>query len=380
MFFPYIYTLLTALALIVTSPLLLIIAIRQKYRRSIPARFFLFRNSPFPEGGVHFHACSFGEVRALAPLIERTERPRISVITQTGFDEAQKYGGEVRFLPFEPWLWLWLKPQKALVVAEAELWFLLFFLAKRRGAKTILVNARISDPSYPKYRRFQWFYREIFNYVDVVFAQTEEDRKRLEELGAKRVEVTGNLKLLVQPKPTRRYRKSSSLITAASTHDPEEEIIATAWIEAGAPGTLVVVPRHPERFDEVDELLSHIARREGLSYHRLRDREELDSKLVLADRMGELVNIYGSSDLVILGGSFIPDVGGHNPIEPASLGVPIISGPYYHNQRATYQAVQGIKIVEGEKLSEALLTPPPPPKIQEKIDLEPIYRELEDVV
>jgi len=283
-------------------------------------------------------------------------------------------------LPFEPLLWLWMRPQKALVVTEAELWYLLFFLAKRRYSKTLLINARISEESFPRYRRLAWLYRRIFANIDAVFAQSEEDKERLEALGAKNVAVTGSLKLLARPKPQKNYPKKGYTIVAASTHEPEEEIVATAWIEAGKPGTLVVVPRHPERFDEVDELLRHIARREGLSYHRLSERGDLKSDIVLADVMGELIDLYGAADLVVLGGSFAPGVGGHNPIEPASLGKPIISGPHFHQQRATYDAVEGIAVVEAGSLADALQNPPPGAKVAGKADIEPILAELADVV
>ena len=317
----------------------------------------------------------------MAPLIQEVDEPNISVITQTGCAEALKYeGAQVRYLPFEPLLWWWLRPQKALVVMEAELWYLLFFLSKRRGAKTLLVNARISERSFSRYKRFSWLYRRIFASIDKVFAQSEEDRRRLEALGAKDVEVVGNIKLLAKPKPTKAYEKIRPLIVAASTHDPEEEIIATEWVmRLKGDTTLAVVPRHPERFDEVDELLGHIAKREGLRYHRLSQKENFDADIVLVDKMGELVNIYAIADLVVLGGSFA-QVGGHNPLEPAFFGVPIISGPHIFNQKESYSYVDGIEIVEASELGQALTKPWRPTEIVAKADIEPIIKELRDVV
>ncbi len=378
--FPYLYTALGICIYLLALPFLLIASLKPKYRRSIPARFFLYKNPPFTKQSIHFHVCSFGEARAIAPLVEAVEEPNISVITQTGYEEAKRLSEEVRYLPFEPWLWLWLKPQKALVVFEAELWYLLFFLSKRRGAKTLLLNARMSDRSFPRYMRLRWFYRRVFANIDKIYAQSEKDKKRLEALGAKDVEVVGNLKLLQKPVPTKKYEKEGYLIVAASTHDPEEEIIATAWLEAGKEGILAIAPRHPERFDEVDELLAHIAKREGLSYHRLSEREDLRSDIVLVDRLGELINLYSVAECVILGGSFVEGVGGHNPIEPAFFHKPIISGPHYFNQQESYASVEGIEVVEPSELKEALAKPCTPTKIVKEVDMEPILRELRDVV
>ncbi len=353
--FVYLYTFVVSLFYILSLPALFALSFKQKYRRSIPARFLLYKNPPFNKNSIYFHACSLGETKALAPLVEEFEEVNISVITQTGFEVARKYrNANVRYLPFEPLLWWWLKPQKAVVVMEAELWYLLFYLSRKRGAKTFLINARISDRSYPRYKRFAWLYRRIFANIDYVFAQREIDKERLELLGAKNVKVVGNIKLLGKPKVTKHYTKIRPIIVAASTHDPEEEIIATDWVMSQKDKTtLVVVPRHPERFDEVDELLSHIAKREDLRYHRLSQKESLDADIVLVDVMGELVNLYAVADLVILGGSFVP-VGGHNPIEPAFFGVPIVSGEHIFNQKESYAAVKGIEIVDTSKLQEVL--------------------------
>ncbi len=380
--FAYLYTFVVSLFYILSLPALLALSLKKKYRRSIPARFFLYKNPPFQRSSIHFHACSLGETKALAPLIQEFKSVNLSVITQTGFDEAKRYGNaDVRYLPFEPLLWWWLRPQKALVVMEAELWYLLFFLSKKRGAKTFLINARISDRSYPRYKRFAWLYRHIFSNIDHVFAQREVDKERLEFLGAKNVEVVGNIKLLNRPKVTKLYAKTRPIIVAASTHDPEEEIIATDWVMSQKDKTtLVVVPRHPERFDEVDELLGHVAKREELSYHRLSQSESLDADIVLVDRMGELVNFYAIADLVILGGSFVP-VGGHNPIEPAFFGVPIVSGKHIFNQKETYAAVEGIQIVDAAKLQEVLQQKSwQPTKIVTTFDADKVIGAIKDVV
>ncbi len=379
--FAYLYTALGWGLWLVGLFLLPLLLLKKKYRQSFPARWLLVRNPPFSRSSIHFHACSLGETKGLAPLIEEVSNPNISVITQTGFNAAQEYkNAQVRYLPFEPLLWWWLRPQKALVVMEAELWYLLFFLSKKRGAKTLLVNARMSDRSFKRYRRFSWLYRKVFANIDKVFAQSPKDKERLEVLGAKNIEVVGNIKLLATPVVKKHYTKSRPLVVAASTHDPEEEIIATEWVmHLKDRTTLAVAPRHPERFEEVDELLSHIAKREGLSYHRLSQNGSLDGDIVLIDRIGVLGDIYAVADLVVLGGSFV-EVGGHNPLEPAYFGVPIVSGPFIFNQQESYSYVDGIKVVEASELGQALSAPWQATKIVAKADIEPIIKELRDVV
>jgi len=383
------YTVLTAAAWLAAFPFLLLLSFRKKYRYSIPARFFLWRNPPLEPEGVWFHVCSFGEARAVAPLVERFEPElrRLSATTQTGFESIQALSSEQsRYLPFDPLLWFWMKPQKALVVMEAELWYLLFALAKKRGASTFLVNARISDRSWPRYRRFAWFYRRLFAYVDRVFAQSEEDRKRLEALGAGNVTVVGNIKLGQIPSPTRRLEKPEGyLVCAASTHEGEEGEILQAFQELKAlrpEAKMVLVPRHPERFEKVWRMMSSFARLQEWSIARFSEGESLEADLTLMDRMGELVNCYTVSDLVVLGGAFEP-IGGHNAAEAAQFEIPIITGPHYFNQKDLFAGIEGITVVEREKLAETLRYPKLLERSRLKLTdnpLEIIEKEIRDVL
>ncbi len=332
---------------------------------------------------IHFHACSLGETRALAPLVKEFPKVNISTITPTGYTMAKSFkNATVRYLPFEPLLWYWLTPQKALVVVEAELWYLLFYLSKKRGAKTYLINARISEKSFPRYKKFRWLYKKVFENIDKIFAQSPKDKEYLEALGAKNVEIIGNIKLLNKPTVTKTYPKPRKIILAASTHEPEEELIATAWLDTQkGKSTLVIAPRHPERFEEVDELLKEIAQREGLTYSKLSQDSSFESDLVLVDQLGELNNIYAISDLAILGGSFTPNVGGHNPLEPAFFNVPIVSGPHYFNQVPSYSAVEGIEIILPQELTQLLERESfKKSKIISQASLEPVLEELKSVV
>ena len=248
------YRALCAIAWLLLVPLLLYLSTKPKYRRSIPARFFPFlRVFTLESSGFckdfypHFwlHACSFGEIKSLEPIIQAlaqaapTRNILLTTTTQTGFDLAQStYINEprirVEFLPFEIFLSFYarrLKQLQALVVTEAELWLELFYTTKALGAKTLLINARISTRSYPKYRRFRFFYRVLFSCVDEVFSQTQADSTRLAELGARHIEVLGNLKLLSPIHISRTYPKPSNrlVIVAASTHKGEEELVLEAF-------------------------------------------------------------------------------------------------------------------------------------------------------
>ena len=364
--------------LVVATPFLILLSFKEKYKISIPKRFFLYQNPSFHNSGIWFHVCSFGEAISLKPLLEKITQPvNISVITQTGFEVAQKYKADVRYLPFEALLPFWVRKQKLLVVSEAELWYMLFFMAKKRGAKTMLINARISDNSYQSYLRFAWFYKRIFSYIDMVFAQSERDRERLLKIGAKEVIVTGNIKAYANINVSKALTKPhKEVITLASTHAGEEALLLENIDYHDK--KIIVVPRHPERFDEVGELLEIFAQRNGLRYHRYSLREDFESDIIMIDKMGELVNIYAISDVVILGGSFVENVGGHNPLEPATFGCKILSGEYIFNQKALYSLVENIIITTPEKLSSIMIEAKPT-KINGSVDIEPIIKAIHEL-
>ncbi len=382
LFVPFYY--LVALSLFIGAlPFLTVFTLFAKYRRSIPARFFLWKNPPFEKEGIWYHACSVGEVQALAPLIEASQAEvSLSVVTQTGFARAQRLGKEVRYLPYEIWLPFWIKRPRVLVVMEAELWYLLFWVCGKRGAKRILLNARISDRSWPTYRRFSFFYRHIFAQIDTVFAQSEKDRRRLEALGAKDVVVTGNIKAASVIAPRKNFDKPPRrVVTLASTHKGEERLLLE-HLELQKEELLLVVPRHPERFLEVEKLLREYARKEGIRFGRWSEHERFDADVILIDRMGMLIDLYAISDIVLLGGSFVEGVGGHNPLEPAHFGCRILSGPFFFNQQPLYEAVENIKIVKPEELKDLRerMDLAECARIRERVDIAAIMREINGVV
>ena len=382
------YSVVVTLLYIVALPFLFWFSRRrQKYKISIPARFFLKNNRALKPNGIWFHSCSFGEARAIYPIVDRLPNTllRLTTTTQTGYKAILKKSEQSRYLPFESLLFFWIKPQKVLIVMEAEFWYLLFALAKKRGAKTLLINARMSDRSFPKYKKMSWFYKMIFTYIDEVYAQSEIDKKRLEILGAKNIRVIGNVKLADIPKTTKELSKPKAiLICAGSTHEGEEQLILEAFRklkEEDSETKLVIVPRHPERFSKVSFIVKEFAREYHYSWHNYSDNEAFNSDIVVADILGELVNIYAISDIVILGGAFAP-IGGHNAAEAAQFECKIISGEHYFNQRDIFSMVGGISIVTESELATKLQQHRElvPTKIIQRTDIEPILESIRDVL
>ena len=453
-----IYTALAFLAWLAAAPFIFILSFKKKYRTSLKARFFLYKNPKFSPASVHFHACSLGEVNALAPLISKFESVALSTTTQTGFDAACALTPNSRYLPFENWLPFWLAGSRVLVIFEAELWLNLIRSAKSRGSYVILLNARISDRSYASYLRFKLYYRKAFENIDLVLTQSELDAARLRELGAKNIKVAGNVKSANIAVATKDYSAASAnsfVLTISNTHEGEEELVlsnlndfikfrssqnmlekypraASSHGDKSLPGAelrdeqgsteivnlnaasldaatssdassavsntaplngaslnfialntaastaasqklkIILAPRHPERFEKVCEIYKAWAREHGLSFERFRDSAGLESDFILLDAFGELANFYKISNAVILGGSFLPKIGGHSPIEAASFGVPIISGRFFHNQKALYALVQNIALCDANEISSALKEPLKGTRIDKICDLQEI--------
>lgn len=444
-----IYTALAFLAWLVAVPFIFILSFKKKYRTSLKARFFLYKNPKFSPAAVHFHACSLGEVNALALLISKFESVALSTTTQTGFGAARALTPNSRYLPFENWLPFWLTGSRVLVIFEAELWLNLIRSAKSRGSYVILLNARISDRSYASYLRFKFYYRKVFENIDLVLAQSELDAARLRELGAKNIKVAGNVKSANIAVATKDYSAASAnsfVLTISNTHEGEEELVlsnlndfikfrssqnmpekypraASARGDRSLPGAelrdeqgstepvnlnaaslnattssdasfavpntapfkgpslnsvapqklkIILAPRHPERFEKVREICKAWAHEYGLSFERFSDGAGLRSDFILLDAFGELANFYKISNVVILGGSFLRNIGGHSPIEAASFGVPIISGRFFHNQKALYALVQNIALCEANEISNALKEPLKGTRIDKICDLQEI--------
>jgi len=369
---------------LIALPFLIYLSYKQKYKESIPSRFFLFNNSAFDNReSIWFHVCSLGEARALKSLLEllKDEKISITTITQTGQTEAKKYDAEVRYLPYEMFLPFWMKKQRLLIVLEAEFWYLLFAVARAQGTRVILLNARISDKSVKKYLQFSWFYKKLLDNVEIIYAQSEVDKNRFIALGAKNIEVIGNIKLAGEINHSKEYKKPEiELIVAASTHDEEEKSVLAGFVEYKREhdSRLIIVPRHPERFESVYALMREAATNNGLTLSRFSEDKTLSTDMVLVDMMGELNNIYKISDIAILGGAFKEDVGGHNPLEPAYFGCKIITGKHFFHQKELFKYVHHVQYVEHGEICEALINAKdlPPSMVEETINLEPVIKTI----
>ena len=382
--FTLLYYILSVVLFFIALPLLVYLSFKQKYKLSIPARFFLFNNSRFEkENGIWFHVCSLGEARALKPILKLVEEQdiKITTITQTGQIEAKKYNADVRYLPYEIFLPFWIKRQKLLVVLEAEFWYMLFIVAFSKGTKVVMLNARISDRSAKKYLQFAWFYKKMLSKIDMIYAQSEVDKNRFIALGARNIQVIGNIKLAGEIVKTREYEKPTiETIVAGSTHAGEEESVLKAFVEYRKQGEskLIIVPRHPERFEDVYELMKEYSNRCDLSLSRFSQTKELEADMILVDAMGELNNIYAISDIAILGGAFSDDVGGHNPLEPAFFECKIITGKHFFHQKELFKYVHHVQYVESDEIHKALMKSRelPPSMVEETINLEPIINKI----
>lgn len=334
------------------------------------------RLPPLPRGALWIHAVSVGEMRAAAPLIAklRARHPAIPLVltcmTATGRATAEALYGDFARVGFLPYDYRGLMRRfmrqmapRAGVLMETEWWPNLIHAACEAGVPLVLANARLSERSARGYARLPALTRASLARIQAIAAQTAADAERLTRLGANAVEVTGNLKFDIDPPKEmlergRAWRASWGLarpvLLAASTREGEEEALIVAFAaRAPAEVLLVLVPRHPQRFDDVATVLQA----HGLNFVRrsqLNAKAPLDAaiRVVLGDSLGELFAYYAAADVAFVGGSLSPQ-GGQNLIEAASTGCPILVGPHTWNfEEATRLAIESgaarrIQDVEG---------------------------------
>jgi 3-deoxy-D-manno-octulosonic-acid transferase len=372
----WLYSALLAAGLLLSLPYWLLESARHgKYRAGLAERF-----GKVPRRlscGLHLpaiwvHAVSVGEVIAVTGLIfelrGRFPQHRIVVSTTTATGQKiarERFGEDSVFyfpldLPFaiRPYL-RELRPE-LIVLAETEFWPNFLRLAHLSGAKIAVVNARISDRSLPGYKRFRGTMTSILRDVDLFLAQTDEDARRLEAIGAPRdrIEISGNLKFDTPiPSPPAivdnlrlalKGANAGPVLVCGSTMDGEESLLLQAFenILAGYPrAVMILAPRHPERFSEVAELLRKLNVR---CWSRSQWKgEPISGGVLLLDSIGELAALYSLADVAFVGGSLVPK-GGHNIIEPAQYGVPIVVGNHTENFRdivGLFQSRDAVRIV-----------------------------------
>ncbi len=321
-------------------------------------QFALELPSPSP-GCVWIHACSMGEVNSVAPIIKALRQQgysiHLSVITATGMQHARKRFGETISISYLPWdlpgqiarFIRHLSP-RLLLLTETEFWPGMLSACRRYDIPVIGLNTRISDHSFPRYRATRWLWRRWLAAVSCFLAQSKEDARRLAAIGVNeaRIQVPGHLKYAVFPPQVDaddlRKRLGADMarpvILAASTHEGEEAALLgmwRGWRRLRPELLLVIVPRHPQRFDAVAELV----RDHGLRLARWSEGGDSTADVVLVDGMGVLAGLYTVADLVIMGGSLIPH-GGQNPLEAAVCGRGVVTGPHIQNFRAIMRDMQ----------------------------------------
>jgi len=397
----FLYNLVLLLVLALGAPWWIFrIATTRKYREGLLER--LGRVRPLKAHDerklIWIHAVSLGEVIAVSPLFHALEAAlpdhfiALSTTTQTGQALARsRFGAErVFYCPLDlPWAvhahLETLRPV-LLILVETEFWPNLLTAFSRLAIPVAVVNARISDRSWPRYRALRCLWAPLLRSLSCVLAQTPTDAQRLCAIGcqADRVHVAGNLKFdvraVAESPATRLLRaaaQGSRIIVAGSTVEGEESVLIALWprlIAVHPYLVLVLAPRHPERFSTIASLLS----RSGLRWQRRSDwppfihvaqdasiadsSSSADSpiprlnpgEIVLLDSIGELSSVYSLATIAFVGGSLV-SAGGHNPLEPAQFSVPIVMGPSFENFRSIVElliAHNGIRIINLDKSGE----------------------------
>lgn len=308
---------------------------------------------------IWLHTVSVGETRAAATLVRglRTQYPQHQIVlthtTPTGRAASEQlYGDEVIrvYLPYDYPFAVQrfldhFKPQVG-VLLETEVWFNLIYRCKTSNVPLLLLNARLSEKSFAKYARFPHLSHEGLHGLRLIAAQTDGDAQRLSELCGRAVSTMGNLKFDIEP-PVKMLEQGILLrelfgerpiFLAASTREGEEALILDALQDITAKDVLtVIVPRHPQRFDEV----ANLVQQRGLQMQRrsANAATSADTQIVLGDSMGEMFAYYAACDIAFIGGSLLP-FGGQNLIEACAVGKPVLIGPHTYNfAQATELAV-----------------------------------------
>lgn len=335
--------------------------------------------------GIWFHTVSMGEFIAAAPLISQVIEANpdqlitVTTTTPTGSEQVQKrFANEIEqgrvfhvYLPYDlPWLlngFIKKMAPSLLVILETELWPNLIHCAKKANCKVMVINARLSERSAKGYAKVAGLIQPMLEKLDCLAVQNSVDGQRFLELGMpeKNMVVTGSIKFDLSIDQSLKQKgdqwrqswgENRKVITVASTHLGEDDIALNAFkalLNDHPDALMIIVPRHPERFDQVAKLIEqqgfNLGRR---SLNSINDKNQV----VLVDTMGELMQFLAASDICIMGGSFVEN-GAHNPLEPAALEVPILIGESQFNFALICEQLEeagGLKTVSTESLGEAL--------------------------
>ena len=368
------YNVLFTIAFVLALPLLpLLVCLGPRYREGLAQRLGHYPrdilSSMIGSRPVWLHAASVGEVRSVGPLVAalKARAPErkilISTFTASGNRQARQIV-DVDAVIFFPLDLFWIVRRAlakfdpaVLVIIETEVWPNLLRQAYRRGIPALLLSGRLSAKATARYAVCRRFFSRTFDCFTALGMQSAEDAGHMISLGAdkKKVSVVGTLKAVrLGPRASTKNLASSlngkPLLVAGSTHRGEEESLleALALVRANHPRlSLVIAPRHPERFDDVERLLAH----SGFVFQRRSQTAPakwFDKDILLLDSIGELANFFAAGDVAFVGGSLV-DVGGHNILEPAGFGKPILFGPHMEN----FQSIATDMLRQGAALEVA---------------------------
>ncbi len=365
---PYLYNIVQIILLIFLGPLFLVyILLRPKYRSRLPARLGLglaekikHNQSESQEPVFWLHALSLGEVRSALSLVRELRRsfPNgtlvVSASTQSGKQYADKQLRDIAdaivdspldILPVVELFYKTIKPS-IFILVETDFWPNLLYWLQKKGCPTLLVNGRISERSMQNYQRLRFFFRPIFQSFSQMTLQRKDDCRHMTALGVanSRIQLLGNLKFDKTLQANEQTAISSSVsfsnktvIVCGSTHAGEEEILLKAYsvlCRRFAKLLLLIAPRQIERASAIEDL----ARKYGCTSSRRSEGPDRETDIVILDTLGELPSYYGLATISFVGGSLVPQRG-HDPIEPAAYGVPVLFGRYMEDFNEVAQSL-----------------------------------------
>jgi 3-deoxy-D-manno-octulosonic-acid transferase len=380
-----IYSLLLVLGFLILLPRFFIDAFRHgKYVAGFGERLgWLTPLSDARRPVIWIHCVSVGETQAARPLVQAIKREypnyqiAVSTITLTGQTFAREVfknqATKIFYFPFD-WRWIVRRTIKAVhpnavVVMETELWPNFLRECSAREIPVAIVNGRLSHQSFRRYRLISVFMRQVLRSIKLAIVQTDADSERIRALGmdADKILVCGNMKfdagsttgndpVAAELRQRFQLNRESLLILAASTHSPEEAIVLNSFRQILSSSRLkprlLIAPRHPERFAEVADLLN-VSGLNWVSRSAQPSERDANAQVILLDSIGELQSVYALATIVFVGGSFAR-TGGHNVIEPAAAGVPVIVGPHTFNFHAIIASfLRAGAIVQLEPLSDS---------------------------
>ncbi len=345
-----------------------------KWRDGLKMKFGIFPKGFFPQNKIWFHAVSVGELNALEPILEHysSETKLLSVTTEAAYKLASRkfieaIKNKTIILFYMPWDHPWiiyntlnLMQPKALILMESEVWPSLILQISKSNKPIIILNAKLSDSSFLWYKRFFSFTRHIFNKISFVFAQSAQDSRKYISMGLDlhKVSMLGNMKFAVKHKindiqamelrARLGFKPEDIVLICASTHSEEEALLIAIFqeLKTDLPQLrLIIAPRHPERFDAVEIIINSAAQLQPHRYSVFKEKNTATicnnvNDVLLLDTIGDLILFYKISNIAFVGGTINDSVGGHNVLEPAALGLPVLIGPHYHKNIAMIELLE----------------------------------------